>query len=289
MTLAPIIIFVYKRPIETLETLQALAENHLIEESELYIFADAPKLDASTDDLEKIQKVQEIISRRSWCKRTEIVRRDTNFGLAQNIIAGVSSIVKKHGKVIVLEDDIVPNKFFLQYMNQALEVFANDEKVPETFFIPIPDCWGWATWNDRWELFEEDGNLLLTQLRERNLISKFNLLGRYDFEQMLVNQIAGKNNSWAIRWQALAYVNNWLALYPKFSVVKNIGMDADATHGGQNAIHLGSVEANGPIHVQKLRVEESKLAMDLMLDSYSRIFSVKKRSMFKFIKGRFGL
>ncbi|MHC1726425.1 MAG: hypothetical protein AB9866_10520 [Syntrophobacteraceae bacterium] len=37
-----------------------------------------------------------------------------NLGLADEIVSGVSSTVNNYGRVIVLEDDIVPSLFFLR-------------------------------------------------------------------------------------------------------------------------------------------------------------------------------
>ncbi|MFZ9847291.1 MAG: glycosyltransferase family A protein [Flavobacteriales bacterium] len=243
--LAPIILFAYNRPYHTQETLHYLSQNVLAEESILIVYCDGAKQDASEENKLKIKQVRELVKAQNWPKEIHVVESETNKGLANSIIGGVREVTEKYGKAIVLEDDIITSKYFLQYMNDALNCYENDERVlsigacnffahdentPETFFIPIPDCWGWATWKNRWQLFEEDGSKLLKQLHDKNLIHSFNVEGAYDFEQMLKDQIAGLNNSWAIRWQALAYVQNKMALYPKFAQSHNIGFDANATH-----------------------------------------------------------
>ncbi len=282
---APIIIFVYKRPRHTLEVLRALQRNPLASDSLLFIFCDGPKLDCSKDELIAINETRRIIRLDQWCKKVEIIESDKNMGLAASIIEGVTSVVSRYGKVIVLEDDIISSPFFLQYMNDSLDVyehekevisigafnfFANDNQVPDTFFIPIPDCWGWATWKDRWDLFQHDGNILLKQLRERNLIKKFNLNGAYNFEQMLIDQINGKNNSWAIRWQAVAYLNNKLSLYPKFSMTKNIGFGSDGTHGGDDNYNNNSKFSKQRITVTKQKVNTNEIILKKMESGYEK-------------------
>ncbi len=301
LTLAPVILFVYKRPELTLQTLEALAANLLANESILYVFGDGAKAIVSEEDLKKIMEVEKIVTSRNWCKETKFIKRIKNLGLAENILSGVSEVIETHGKAIILEDDIVSSKYFLKYMNDALNLYANDSKVisigacnffakdkhlPETFFIPIPDCWGWATWNDRWKLFEKDGSLLLRTLHENKLLERFNLYGKYNFEQMLVDQIQGRNNSWAIRWQAQAYIKNMLTLYPKYSVVRNIGFDSDATHGGEKSIYHSIEVTTRPINVQKSQVEESALARRLMLETYDNIRPREKTSFFKALKSK---
>ncbi len=285
MNLAPIVLFVYNRPRHTGQTLNALAKNDLADQSVLFIYADGPKNDASTETLENIKKTRNIIKQKKWCKEVFIIESDTNKGLANSIISGVTEVVNKYGKIIVLEDDIVSSPAFLRYMNDALNVyednqkvisvgalnfFATDNKVNETFFVPIPDCWGWATWKNRWQLFEPNAQLLLNRLREKGLINKFNLNGVFNFESMLIDQIKGNISSWAIRWQAVAYLEDKLTLYPKYSVTKNIGFGMGGTHGGVDRFSKHIKFAVEKINVEKIPVEEDPYVTQKMIKGYWR-------------------
>jgi len=285
MDLAPIVLFVYNRPWHTEQTLNALAANELADESILYIYSDGPKNGASQDVLKNIKKTRELIKSKNWCKEVFIIESEVNKGLANSVVNGVTEVVNKHGKVIVLEDDIVTSKYFLQYMNDALNVysdeqkvlsigalnfFATDKRVSDTFFIPIPDCWGWATWKDRWQLFEPNPQKLLNRLRENGLISKFNLNGAYNFESMLIDQIKGNVNSWAIRWQAVAYLENKLSLYPRYSVTKNIGFGSGGTHGGEDKFTRHIKFAGKKIIVEKMPVAEDPGIIKKMVKGYRK-------------------
>jgi len=286
MNLSPIILFVYNRPLHTRQVLDALKLNELVAESTLYIYADGAKAGASADTLKKIEETRNVISTVNWCREVFIIEREQNYGLQQSIITGVTEVVNKHGKVIVLEDDIVTSEFFLSYMNDALQLyqneeqvlsigsfnfFATDSKVSDTFFVPIPDCWGWATWKNRWHLFEPDGQLLLDKLRQQNLITKFNLEGAYNFENMLIGQINGTVSSWAVRWQALSYLQNKLNLYPKYSVTKNIGFDASGTNGGAD-IYSSLIKLPAKsIVVNKLPLVQDKSIEKKMIAGYLKI------------------
>ena len=169
--LAPIVLFTYSRVKNTKETIDCLLKNKEAVNSDLFIFSDAAKNDAAK---EKVAEVREYIHSISGFKSVTIFEREENWGLAKNIIAGVTEIVNKYGKVIVLEDDHSVAPFFLQYMNEALCRFENNkdivsihgyvyphkEKLPETFLIKGADCWSWATWKDAWALFNPDAALL---------------------------------------------------------------------------------------------------------------------------------
>ncbi|GAB3927657.1 methyltransferase, TIGR04325 family [Mucilaginibacter myungsuensis] len=286
MSLAPIVLFAYARPTHLLKTLTALKQNELFDASEFYIYCDGPKETASDIDLENIRKTREVITDGNWGDKLHITLRDQNFGLQKSIITGVTEVTALHGKAIVLEDDIITSPYFLRYMNDALDTYFNDDQVlsigacnffattddvPETFFVPIPDCWGWATWKDRWDLFEPNAQLLLTRLRENGLINDFNLDGAYKFESMLIDQIRGNVSSWAIRWQALAYLTGKLALYPRRSVTYNIGFDEGATHGGPDIFSDRIKLAKEPVEVTLTEIRVLPHVLKKMYEGYSTV------------------
>lgn len=248
MNLAPIILFVYNRPWHTGQTLAALAKNDLANDSDLIIYADASK---NENHIKEIEEVHALIDNVKGFKSIQIIKQQVNLGLSHSVIKGVSETINKFGKVIVLEDDMVTSSVFLNYMNAALDKYENNEDVicihgynypvkpelPSTFFLNGADCWGWATWKRGWDLFEQDGNYLLNELKKKKLIYQFNYNNTFDFERMLKNQIAGKNDSWAVRWYASALINNKLTLYPGKSLIQNIGLDNSGVHS-KNDLHF---------------------------------------------------
>ena len=256
--IAPIALFVYNRLDHTRRTVDSLKKNTLAGVSELVIFSDAPKTEVHS---EKVREVRQYIRQIEGFKSVSIIERDSNFGLARSIIDGVTRVVKKYGRIIVLEDDMVTSPYFLTYMNEALEKYADDERVvsihgyvypvgqplPEAFFLPGADCWGWATWSRGWACFNSDGQFLLEELKRRKLISAFDYNEAYPFSKMLEGQIKGTNDSWAVRWSASAFLAGKLTLYPGRSLVHNIGNDNSGTHCGESAdfnVNLSSTQIN---------------------------------------------
>lgn len=244
--LAPIILFVYNRPWHTQQTLDALAKNDLAKESILYIYADGAKENATQQDLQKIDEARGIISAFEGCKETHIVTRDKNWGLADNIIDGVTKIVNQYGKIIVLEDDILTSVGFLKYMNDALDLYQNEERVmhisgymfpvkkelPSTFFYNTASCWGWATWAISWANFNPNSKELLEQINSQNLRKKFNVEDTYDFYGHLEANVNKQMKTWAVRWYASFFLKNGYALHPYPSLTQNIGFDGDGENCG---------------------------------------------------------
>jgi hypothetical protein len=238
---APIALFVYNRAWHTRHTVEALQKNDFAKESDLYIFSDAAK---SAEAALAVEEVRAYVRHVGGFKSISIVERQKNLGLANSIIDGVTKVTSEHGRVIVLEDDMVTSQHFLTYMNDALNRYAEDERVisihgyiypvkvplPEAFFLPGADCWGWATWRRGWALFNSNGQYLLDELRRRKMLRAFDFNDSYAYSTMLENQIKGTNDSWAVRWYASAFLAGKLTLYPGRSLVNNIGNDDSGTH-----------------------------------------------------------
>jgi FkbM family methyltransferase len=266
---APIALFAYRRPRHLRRTLEALRANPEAPRSELHIFCDGPRDGSVAEDVEA---VRELALGYSGFAATRVICRDSNYGLARNITEGVSEVLKLQETVIIVEDDIVVSPFFLRFMNDALRLYRDEPRVgsvsgycypvsmpvPETYFIPGADCWGWATWRDRWRLYNPDGKALLAELGARNLEHAFDFDGAAGFVAMLKDQIAGKNDSWAIRWHASCFLRDLLILYPGRPLAQNIGHDGSGTHSlvadDSLNVHLSST----PISLEKIAAEESR-------------------------------
>ena len=246
--LAPIALFVYNRPEHTRRTLSYLQKNLLADESRLFIFSDAAKTD---DDKAKVEEVRQVIKEVSGFKSVKVILRKENLGLANSIISGVTQLVNEYGRVIVFEDDLLSSVYTLQYFNEALTRYANEEKVMhigaymynlankslhQTFFFRAATSWGWATWARAWKDFEPDVDVLLKQFDKRK-IDQFSIEGTMNFWKQIEGFKAGKNDSWAIRWYASIFLKGGLTLNPSTSLIHNIGNDGTGTHSNKEDMY----------------------------------------------------
>lgn len=262
---APVIVFAYLRADHLRRSIESLQANPEAKDTDLTVFCDAPK---RPEQQPLAQAVREYIESLSGFRSVTRVYRPNNMGLARSIIDGVSQFLAAHDRVIVLEDDLVVSPHFLRYMNDALERYRDDPRVasvhgysyptpetlPETFFLEGADCWGWATWSRAWAHLEPDGARLLRELRERKLTHRFDFDNRFPYVQMLEDQVAGRNSSWAIRWHAATYLKGLLTLYPGRSLVHNIGNDSSGTHCGRSDA-MGTTSTQAPVPVQAIAVQ----------------------------------
>lgn len=286
MQLAPVVLFAYNRPQHVKKTLDSLTNNELARESDLFIYADGPKAEATSEQIKKIKEVRKVLREKNWCKTVTIIESQINQGLAKSIIKGVTEVVNKYGKVIVIEDDVIFSPFFLKFMNEGLETYKDDQKVlsigswsyfctpekieGETYFFRFPDCKGWATFDRAWKLFETDAAQAYKKLKDGKLFKYFNAnLPVPHFQNMLQQQIDGKVNSWAIRWTATSVLNEKLNLFPSRTLARDIGFDEEATHNKGAKDYNAHLEISTvPVKVISQKAEESAIAVEAWRQFY---------------------
>jgi hypothetical protein len=242
MNRAPIALFVYNRPSHARRTLEALLANPGAADSDLFVFSDGAK---SPRDEAAVRQVREYARSLRGFRRVTLVERPANLGLRASIIDGVTGLCRERGRVIVLEDDLVTSPHFLDFMNGGLEAYQQAERVmqiagymfptsvplPEdALFLWVSTSWGWATWDRAWQHFDPSAGGYERLAQDAALREKFNLNGHYKYFDLLRAQREGRRDSWAILWYLSVFLQEGLVLYPRKSLVRNIGFDGSGAN-----------------------------------------------------------
>ncbi len=295
---APIALFTFKRPEHTRRTLQALARNPEFTTSELHVFCDGSR---RPDEDAAVEATRAVV--RQWPHpRKHVHEAPANRGLAASIVAGVSSLCAEHGRVIVVEDDLVVAPVFLDFLNRALNAYADDSRVmqvsgymfpvdlaagaEDVTLLPFITSWGWATWQRAWSLYDPAMSGYDRLASNRALRAAFDLENAFPYFEMLNKQRTGEIDSWAIRWYLSVFNQGGLVLYPRHSLVNNEGFDGSGTHGAttgphQAVLHLTSQLKLGerlrnvdPVVMERVRchLRESRGIVRRTYDWYCRAF-----------------
>lgn len=270
MNISPIILFVYNRPHHTRLTVEALKKNFLSKYSNLYIYSDFQKNISHRED---VQKVRSYLKEIEGFKKISIIEREKNYGLAQNIIKGVSSVIKNHGKVIVLEDDMVTSPYFLNFMNDALLFYKHEKRVwsisgwnypinskniGDAFLWRFMNCWGWATWSNRWGHFKKD--LVSGEKFTHDELQRFNIDGVENIYKQIEDNRLSKINTWAVFWYLTIFKKNGLCCNPSMSYVNNIGLDGSGEHCVPDKRYKNLLSTKKR-NVFPQKIEENKIAL----------------------------
>lgn len=243
MNYAPIVVFGFNRPDALKNTISSLLRNKEAKDSDLFVYVDGPRI-GKEGEREKVEEVKEYVKSISGFKSLRYTFAEKNKGLADSIIGGVSDVINQYGKVIVLEDDLVLMPNFLNFMNQGLEFYENNQSVMsvcgytckvnapkdylhDAYFFTRSSSWGWGTWKDRWEKVDWKLDDWDSVVANRNA---FVSSQGSDVFKMLSDCKHGKNHSWAIRFCYAQFVLKRLSVFPVKSLVDNEGFGGDGTN-----------------------------------------------------------
>jgi len=293
--LSPIVLFVYNRLWHTKKTIEALQKNKLASDSELFIYADGARNEKEND---QVLQVNNYIKKVDGFKKVIIIERDNNWGLANSVIDGVTQIVNKYGRVIVLEDDLVTSKYFLTYMNKTLDIFQHNDQVGsisgfsftqefmqfpsnykrDVYFHYRPMSWGWATWKGRWNNTDwqvEDFFLFIKDKKKKKEFSKYGP----DVIRMLKKQMKGEIDSWYIRWTYSSYKKGFLTVYPIKSFINNIGHDESGVHCSKDKdmiLSHSELVQHGNFKIENIVVLDS-----MIVKSFNKAFAINARKIIR--------
>ena len=278
LRLAPIGLFVYRRANILPSVLASLRNCPEFAATDCFVFSDGPKNQEAVGDVERVRAIV------SDCgmKNVQLIASDENRGLARSIEAGVGRLCDQYGRAIVLEDDLLVSPSLLAWFNAALDKYESDDRVFQIsghnfdvpsmrsedcgFFVPMITSWGWATWARAWKHYQPDATGWDEIRANRSARRDFDLGGNYPYARMMEMQLAGKIDSWAIRWYLSVYRQRGLALFPPRTLVQNIGSDGAATHRGiagriRNALAIRrspAPDARVPTLPEQVSVDEGK-------------------------------
>ncbi|MCR5193409.1 MAG: glycosyl transferase [Bacteroidales bacterium] len=215
-------------------------------DSELYVFMDEARNDSEADDVEKVRALFDNLQ---GFKAIHPYPARMNKGMARSVIDGVTTVLEKHESIIVLEDDLVVAPDFLTFMNAALEAYRDRSDIwsisgytpnlkeieqydkNSVFLVPRAQCWGWATWSDRWETVDwevSDFNYLARNKKRRKAFD----MGGNDLFRTLEMEHRERIESWAVRWAYAASKQKMWTVNPMLSKVQNIGLKSSTSHVG---------------------------------------------------------
>jgi len=296
MNFAPLVLFTYRRlPRETIES---LLSNDVAKETDLYIFSDGYR---SNIDKRDVLNVREYLKSISGFKSIIINEYDSNKGLAVSIISGVTATLTKFRKVIVLEDDLIVASNFLDFMNDSLDFYENDNRIwsisgyspnfsiPENYksdiFLSVRgSSWGWATWKGRWDSIDWQVKNFESIKNNKQTIEDFEQGGN-DLFKMLELQMLGRIDSWAVRWCFSQFIQNRYTIYPvKSKTINNGFSDEKAVHNNGQSWRKFDVTLNN----KKVRLEKGIIINAAILNEFRKINNIGLYTKVGYFLKKFG-
>ena len=193
--------------------------------------------------------------------------RKNNLGLYNSLKYGISKVLKTKKSVIVLEDDIITNKYFLNFISKALNFFNNHKNIGSVTGYSYANCdhdmflsqrhasWGWGTWRHVWDKMKWDSKYIKKYMKMKNFKKEFNRAGN-DMYQLLEEQLDGQIDTMDIVFNFNCFIKNKFCVCPKSSMLYNIGLDGTGIHCKKNDKVFNNFDKNFyPKIYTKLKIE----------------------------------
>ena len=164
MKLTPIVFFAFNRPDTTRHILEALSRQSKAI-PRLIAFCDGAR---HQEEHTLVQQVRDLVRAVTWTE-VEIIERERNYGLVENIVGGLDDVFSRYERAIIVEDDILTAPHFYESLCLLLDHYQSAHNVFSVGAYPsiIPadlqmypydiimsmrfSMWGWGTWAERWQ------------------------------------------------------------------------------------------------------------------------------------------
>lgn len=222
-----VVITLCNRPAYTRAVLEALARCDDVDRFPIAMLCE-PVNQEVIDVADAFTKLPHV---KAWYKVGEM-----RVGCNCNTYAALAHGFDHHDRVIALEDDTVPGRDFLRYMDWGLNTYQRDaavfsvcgyQRTPsaetgyrnavvrESWFTP----WGWGTWRDRWDSVRDTWPADDRQISWDTVIDKLTRRGRYEVRPLLarVQNIGAEGGAHVpgAEWHRAHHLNpHWIETVP---------------------------------------------------------------------------
>jgi len=238
-------LIIFNRPECTALTLAAIREAR---PSRLFVIADGPRADRP-DDPEKCAAARKVVDEGiDWPCVVERNYSDRNLGCGIRPATGLTWAFSRSDRLVILEDDCVPDPSFFWFCDEMLERYANDARVGQISGCPCHfseikrptsyifsrngPCWGWASWRRAWDCYDismaswprfvESG---VIDALGRNRAERARRLSLY--EGLYKSQ---RTDVWDYQWSYAKTLQGMLSIIPCRNLIENVGFDGAGTH-----------------------------------------------------------
>lgn len=241
---AAVLLLIFNRPDTTDKVFQAIK---IARPKRLYVSADGPRV-SKIGEQELCEKARQIINQVDWDCEVKTLFRDINLGCKLAVSEGITWFFKHEEMGIILEDDCLPSQSFFLFCDKLLNRYKNDFRIwhiagtstlssdillnnDSFYFSNFNHIWGWASWANRWEMYDRDICLFNEFIKMNYIenITKNTLLQKFwisNFKSVFNK----KFDTWDYQWYFTTWINRGISIIPTVNLVSNIGFSEDATH-----------------------------------------------------------
>ncbi|PAF43786.1 hypothetical protein [Helicobacter sp. 11S03491-1] len=251
--LAPVMIMVYDRLDCLKNAIESLAKNSLARHTDVFIVSDAPYKLEHQKAIKEVRDYINTLSHTSLFKSVEGIFWQSNKGSFNSGKEATDYIFSKYERLISFEDDILVSNKFLEYMNQALELYKDNQEIIsitssvhydnkkiipknypyDVFLLKMFSPWGTGMWKDRYESIDWELKGVEEFIKDKKQIKAFNAISTHMLP-ILKDTLENNKKHADVMICFNMFKTNRYTLYPIKPLSVNVGHDGRGEHCGVN-------------------------------------------------------
>jgi GR25 family glycosyltransferase involved in LPS biosynthesis len=243
----PVLIIGFNRP----EKLKRVIEKVIDEQREIYVALDGPRKFNQRDEI-KVEQCIEIVKKFQKTKKIFTLYQKQNLGCKIGEQRAMNWFFDNNEAGIILEDDVIIENEFLNFCDENLVKYRNDDKIwsicgfipfeirslnldnskKEFYTCDTPQTWGWASWKRVWQKYQSEitiNDLQNIKYPEIFYEKKYKI-NKKIWERRFLDLIHGRVSTWDYQFTLSCWNNSGINIFPRRNYVLNIGFDSEATH-----------------------------------------------------------
>ena len=235
----PVLLLVYNRPAFTAKVLAAV---RAAQPATLLVAADGPVGDP------KCQEVRELVMQGiDWPCHVHTRFSPTRLGCRKAISQALDWGFAGHERLIVIEDDCLPESSFFRFCTELLERYQDDDKVMQIcgsnlsghvaqdgssyYSSRFATIWGWASWRRAWKHHDA----AMRKWQEHRSTTRWKASCKFRGEaawrkKLYDSACPGDIDAWSIAWEFARQARDGVSLISSVNLVSNLGWGQEATH-----------------------------------------------------------
>lgn len=218
--------------------------------SKLFLACDGPRK-GNVTDASRIEECKKIVSDIDWECELHTLYSEANKGCGKGPSEAISWAFAHTDKLVILEDDCVPEMSFFPYMKELLDKYENDDRIGiisgfnhfqswdcggnSYCFTKCAATLGWGTWKRVWDNYDfyvkNAADPYYARLLEQEIINKRAGKGRCNsWKAAAIETKEKKVRYWDIQFGFVKYSQSYLCIVPKENLIYNIGIGEGSTH-----------------------------------------------------------
>lgn len=238
----PILFIVFRRPVIAQKSFEQIRK---CRPSKLYIACDGARNNVQGEDELVKQTRKAILELIDWSCEVKTLFQNSNLGCANGVYTAIKWLFENEESGIILEDDCLVQDSFFPFISEMLVKYKDDNRIgmidgANYIGYDIQDSYcfskykstnGWATWKRAWDNMDMSMSWR-GSTDEHSIIcnSGFNCkdVNYWKYRMRLVDK--QYVSAWDWQWYFTLAAQNQLSIFPKVSLVTNIGFGEGATH-----------------------------------------------------------